>query len=216
MTRKTIIFDFDGTVADTLDAIVRITNRLAIEYGYKPATPDELNRLRNMSSREVVQRSGVSVFKLPLLLRKIRADLQSEIQDISPIPGIKEVLVALTKDGNKLGILTSNSEENARIFLTSHGMQELFSFIYSETNLFGKQTSLRKILRTNKLYPQDVIYVGDETRDIEAAKKIPLKVIAVSWGYNSKEVLAQHNPDFLIDQPSQLLEVLGSLQKIVS
>lgn len=216
MTRKTIIFDFDGTVADTLDAIVRITNRLAIEYGYKPATPDELNRLRNMSSREVVQRSGVSVFKLPLLLRKIRADLQSEIQDISPITGIKEVLVALTKDGNKLGILTSNSEENARIFLTSHGMQELFSFIYSETNLFGKQTSLRKILRTNKLYPQDVIYVGDETRDIEAAKKIPLKVIAVSWGYNSKEVLAQHNPDFLIDQPSQLLEVLGSLQKIVS
>ncbi len=58
---------------------------------------------------------------------------------------------------------------------------------------------------------EEVIYVGDETRDIEAAKKINSKVIAVSWGFNTKEALARHNPDFLIHQPSELLDVMGSL-----
>jgi phosphoglycolate phosphatase len=53
-----------------------------------------------------------------------------------------------------------------------------------------------------------VIYVGDETRDIEAARKIQIQVIAVSWGFNSREVLAEQKPDFLISHPSQLIEVV--------
>jgi phosphoglycolate phosphatase-like HAD superfamily hydrolase len=70
-------------------------------------------------------------------------------------------------------------------------------------------------MKINNLSSEEVIYVGDETRDIEASKKINIKVIAVSWGFNSGEVLAKHNPDFLIHKPSELIEVLRSLQKRV-
>jgi phosphoglycolate phosphatase-like HAD superfamily hydrolase len=100
--------------------------------------------------------------------------------------------------------------------LEIQGLRELFSFIYSGTALFGKHKVLRKFLRKNNLAPEDVIYVGDETRDIEASMKIRIKVVAVSWGFNSAQALAAQNPDFLIHHPRELVEVLGSLQRVVS
>jgi phosphoglycolate phosphatase-like HAD superfamily hydrolase len=68
-------------------------------------------------------------------------------------------------------------------------------------------------LRKESLNPEEVVYVGDETRDIEAAKKSQIKVIAVTWGFNSKQVLAAQNPDFLIDRPEELIKVIESLQE---
>jgi len=213
MSVKVIIFDFDGTLADTLDAVVTITNRLAVEFGYKPTAPEELAQIRNLSSREIVKQSGISIFKIPFLLRKLKADLRNDIQHLNPIVGIKEALIQLKDEGNVLGILTSNSEENVKLFLKKHRMQELFSFIYSETKLFSKHKAISKFLKQNYLTPEDVIYVGDETRDIEASKKIHVKVIAVTWGFNSKEALVKHNPDFLIHQPNELSEVIRIIKK---
>lgn len=216
MSVKVIIFDFDGTLADTLDAVVSITNRLAGEYGYKPTTPDELDQIRNLSSSEIIKQSGISLFKIPFLLRRVTEDLRNDIQKLKPIIGIKDALTQLKEEGITLGILTSNSEENVEIFLENHGMQELFSFVYSETRLFSKHRIIRKFMKKNNLNPEEVIYVGDETRDIEASKRIHIKVIAVSWGFNSREALAKQNPDFLVYKPSELIEVMGSLQQSVS
>ena len=213
MTVKVIMFDFDGTLADTLDTLVTITNRLALEFGYKPTAPEQLAQIRNLSSREIVMQSGISIFKIPFLLKKIKGNLHNEIQYLNSIPGIKEALIQLKYEGNILGILTSNSEENVRIFLNKQGMEELFSFVYSETTLFSKHRIIRKFMKENYLSSEEIVYVGDETRDIESSKKIPIKVIAVSWGFNSREVLAKHKPDFLIHKPSELIEVMGSLQK---
>lgn len=215
MSVKVIIFDFDGTLADTFDALVRISNRLAVEFGYPPTTPEELPKVRNLSSREIVKQSGISVLKLPFLLKRVRESLHNEIQYLNPISDIKETLTQLINEGYFLGILTSNAEENVIPFLKKHGMQGLFSFIYSETSLFRKDKSLKKLMKIKNWSSEEVIYVGDETRDIEASKKINIKVIAVSWGFNSGEVLAKHNPDFLIHKPSELIEVLRSLQKRV-
>lgn len=216
MSKKVIIFDFDGTLADTFDALVVVTNRLALEFGYPPTTPEELPKIRNLSSREIIKQSGVPIFRIPFFLKKIREYLHKDILNLNPIPGIKEALLQLKHEGYCLGILTSNSEENVNLFLKKHGIEDLFSFIYSETSLFSKDKSIRKLMKKNHLTSEEVIYVGDETRDIEASKKINIKVIAVSWGFNSREILTKHNPDSLIHQPSELIEVLGSLQQIVS
>lgn len=216
MSKKVIIFDFDGTLADTLDAFLVITNRLALEFGYPITTPEQLTQLRNLGSREIIQQSGIPIFKIPFFLKKVREYFQESILSLNTIPEIKEALMQLKNDGHCLGILTSNSEENVMLFLKKHGMQDLFTFIHSETSLFGKDKSLRKFMIKNNFFPEEVIYVGDETRDIEASKKIKIKVIAVGWGFNSGEVLAKHNPDFLIVHPSELIEVLQILQPIVS
>lgn len=212
MTVKVIIFDFDGTIADTLDAIVSITNRLALEFGYKQTTLEELAQLKNLNSRQIIDQSGISIFKLPFLIRKVKAELSKEIQTLNPIPGIKEALTELKNQGNSLGIITSNSKDNVMAFLETNNLQELFNFIYSGTT-FGKSKVINKLLKQENISPEEVIYVGDETRDIEAARKSNIKAIAVTWGFNSKQVLAEQSPDFLIHKPNDLIKVIGSLKQ---
>ena len=84
MNQKVIIFDFDGTIADTVDALVTIANRLAVEFGYTQITPEELAMLRNFTSREIIKYSGVSLFKIPFLLKKVKGELKQKIQDFKP------------------------------------------------------------------------------------------------------------------------------------
>ncbi len=210
MTAKVIIFDFDGTIADTLDAIVKISNCLAADFGYKQTSLAEINYLKNLSSREIIKQSGISIFKVPFLVRKVKSELTKEIQYLKPIPCIKEALIEIKEQGEQLFIITSNSKENFILFLEKNNMQDLFDFIYSGATLFGKSKIINNILQQQNINYKQVIYVGDETRDIEAAKKSNIKAIAVSWGFNSQEVLAAQNPDFLIHQPHQLINVIAS------
>lgn len=213
MSVKVIIFDFDGTVADTFDAIVKITNRLSSEFGYKPVTPEELSQIRKMSSREIIKQSGVSIFKLPFILRKLKSELNEQIYFLNFIAGIKETLLELKHRGYQLGIITSNDRENVVGFLKNNYCPDLFDFIYSEANLFGKSKVINKFLKQAKLKRKEIIYVGDETRDIEAAKKSKVPVIAVTWGFNAKEILVRQNPDFSIDYPQQLISAIESLHQ---
>ncbi|HEY9298876.1 MAG TPA: HAD hydrolase-like protein, partial [Phormidium sp.] len=115
MSIKVIIFDFDGTVADTFDALVKITNNLAPEFGYLPATPEEISKIKDLTTREIIQRSGVAIYKLPFLLRKVIAELNSQIHALSPIFGMQTALSELKEQGNKLGIITSNNRENVQV-----------------------------------------------------------------------------------------------------
>ena len=209
---KVIIFDFDGTLADTLNAIVTITNRLAAEFGYKSPTKDELAEIRNLNSWEIIKHSGISIFKVPFLVRKVRKELKNEIQGIRLFPGIKEALLELKTQNNQLGIITSNSKENVLALMERNGLEEIFDFIYTGTTLFGKHKVINKWLKLAKAKPEEVVYVGDETRDIDAAKKAQVKVIAVSWGFNVKAALAERKPDFLIEHPQQLIEVIKNWQ----
>ena len=211
MTAKVIIFDFDGTIADTLDALVSITNRLAVEFGYKPIAQEELALFKTLNSRQIIKHSGISIFQLPFLVRKVKAELNKEIRTLSFIPGIKEVLIELKNQGNSLGIITSNSKENVITFLSEKNLQYLFDFIYSGTKLFGKSKVINKFLKQENIKPEAAIYVGDEIRDIEAARRSEIKVIAVSWGFNSEQVLAEQNPDYLIQNPAELIDAIREL-----
>lgn len=212
MNQKVIIFDFDGTIADTVDALVTIANRLAVEFGYIQISANELTLLRNLTAREIIKYSGVSLLKIPFLVKKVKGELKNKIKELEPIPGIPEALIELQHQGYRLGIITSNSQENVHEFLDCHNLDYLFEFIHSGVTIFGKTTIINNVLRHRQIKPQTVIYVGDETRDIEAAKKANIQVIGVTWGFNSSEILAQQDPDFLINHPSQLLDVVNSIK----
>ena len=205
---KVIIFDFDGTLADTVDILLSITNRLSAEFGFKSATKEELAQLSNLNSWQILQYSGISIFKFPLLIRRLKAELHSEVPHIQLFPGIKEVLLELKKRGFQLGIITSNSKENVLGSLEKNGLQDTFTFIYSGST-FGKHKVINKWLRIENIHTEKVVYVGDEIRDIDAAKKTGIKVIAVGWGFNSQEALAAQNPDFLIERPQELIEIMN-------
>ncbi|MFP4134332.1 MAG: HAD-IA family hydrolase [Halothece sp.] len=206
MDTHLVIFDFDGTIADTKESVISITNRLAPEFGFAPLDEKEIAHFQNLTAKEVIKQSRVCWWQLPFLMKRVRQELKTELKNISPIKGIDTVLETLTQNNNcQLGIITSNSEDNASQFLRQHGLLHCFNFIESSFHVFGKDKVIKRCLHQKNVSPEMVTYVGDETRDIEAAKKSGVRSVAVSWGFNTAEALAKCNPDFLIDQPSELL-----------
>lgn len=208
---KTILFDFDGTLANTLKTVVEIYNKVAPEYNCKTVELEDVSRLQAMTISHLMKEQGISHITLAILLVRVRKELHINIDHVKPFFGIEEQLQTLKKMGYQLGIMSSNSQKNVHTFLESNNMKHLFDFVHTSKNIFGKHTAIKRIISKLSLQTNDVVYVGDETRDIEACKKIGVKIAAVSWGYNLPEVLQAMQPDVLIDEPHSLANCISKL-----
>ncbi len=203
---KTIIFDFDGTIADSYIITFRIYNELAEKYNLKSIPEADISILRTMKPFELLSYFQIPFHKIPFLLFEGRSLFKKYVHELEPISGMKEVLEQLSKK-YKLGILTSNNAENVEYFLKKHKL-ELFAFIHSEKNLFGKDKALNHLLEEHNLEKSKTIYVGDEVRDIQSCQKIDMSIISVAWGFNEVGILGKHNPSYLIQHPEELLNIL--------
>lgn len=211
LCNKTILFDFDGTLANTLKTVVEIYNKVAPEYNCKTVELEDVSRLQAMTISHLMKEQGISHITLAILLVRVRKELHINIDHVKPFFGIEEQLQTLKKMGYQLGIMSSNSQKNVHTFLESNNMKHLFDFVHTSKNIFGKHTAIKRIISNLSLQTNDVVYVGDETRDIEACKKIGVKIAAVSWGYNLPEVLQAMQPDVLIDEPHSLANCISKL-----
>ncbi|MGC1310568.1 MAG: HAD-IA family hydrolase [Phormidesmis sp.] len=207
-----LIFDFDGTIADTLEAIVQITNRIAPEYGYPPTTPEKLKYYQSLSTQEMLRQAEIPLFRLPFLLRRVRREMTTALETVAVAPDLIDTLKDLAAANHRLMIMSSNSCRNIEKFLARHDISDLFESIQGGVGLLSKARVLKRIVQKGGLDFSQVIYVGDETRDIDASKQIGILVAAVSWGFSSREALAAQQPAFLIDHPRQLL---GAAQTLV-
>ncbi len=205
---KYIIFDFDGTLADSVDAALHIYNRVAPEYNCKPIIGEARNLLSAKNPTRYFKEYGVTPFKLFLLIFRVRKELGKHMHEIPLIEGIEKSLRSLKNAGYRLGILTSNSKKNVENFLSHNQLTDVFSFIYSGRHLFGKDKVIGKIIRKERLVDGGIAYVGDETRDVLAMKKIHIPVIAVSWGLSPAMKLETLHPSRLIHHPDELTPTL--------
>ena len=208
MKKNVLVFDFDGTIADTFQYILNLSNEMASEFNFKEIHPNEVEGMKDKTSQEVIKHLGVPIMKIPLIVAKAKEALQKEIAQIEPVEGLKEILAQLKSFGYTMGILTSNSTNNVHKFLKIHDL-DFFDFISSTSKIWSKNTSLNKLIKKEGLQTEDIIYIGDETRDISAAKKAGVKVAAVTWGYNSEKALEEHKPDYLVNFPEELLKICG-------
>lgn len=200
----TIVFDFDGTLVESVKAMIEIVNNLSDVYGFKKVKESEINSFRKNGSREMIKKLGIPLIKLPKILFEIRKGLNKRIGTLDSVKDIPKIIRSLNKRGYRLGILTSNSSNNVKSFLRRNNL-EYFDFIHSESNLFGKD----KVLKRLKVRLNNLVYVGDETRDVEAGKKCGVKVVAVTWGLSTKEPLFKSRPDWLISDPNELLTIFS-------
>ena len=205
---KLLIFDFDGTIADTLDAGVTILNKLAVEFGFRPLHPKDLERVRDMRTRQLMKFLGIPARKMSRIARRGSEELYACIHSIQPLPGMPEPLRELQTLGFALGIITSNTEVNVQIFLRSHGL-DLFDFVRCSSKLLGKARMIRSVIRRQHVRAADILFVGDETRDIEAAKKAGIRIAAVTWGYNSRRSLEAMKPHFVFESPKEFVAMLA-------
>lgn len=206
MKTTLLIFDFDGTIADTHRYLIEISNRLSQEFNYNTILPEEIDELKNKTSKEVITYLKVPLLKIPAIVAKAKSEFQKNMDALKPIAGLKEILYELKSLGIGLGVLSSNSMDNVTKFLKAHDL-DIFDFIDTTSKIWSKNISLKNLIQKKGLAKNDVIYVGDEIRDITAARKLGVKVAAVSWGYNSASALKGYQPDFLIKHPPELLTI---------
>lgn len=202
---KVLIFDFDGTVADTFQAGYEILNKLSVEFGFRRLERDQLEQARDMRTMQLTKFLGIRTTKMRRIAKRGSEELHQRIDSIKPFPEIPEILRELHARGYTLGIISSNTEENVKVLLRNHDL-ELFSFIRCSSKLLGKARDIKKVIKLHKLEPEDFYFIGDETRDIEAAAKAGIRIAAVTWGYNSRRALEALCPDRLFTQPQELLE----------
>ncbi len=201
---KTLIFDFDGTIADVMKSHMFFVNELAKELQLPEFSESEIQVLRGKTLPQLMKEYSISWFKLPFLIKKAK-ELQAQTRDILvPVQGMVETLVELHKKGVKMGILTSNSKDTVEYFLDKFKLA-YFDFLISDSSIFGKDRKIKKLLNERNLMQEEVIYVGDEVRDVEACKKCGIPCVSVSWGLNSRELLVKNNPYKIIDKAEELL-----------
>lgn len=221
MAFKLVVWDFDGTIADSLPSAVSIFNRLAPEMGFRRL--EDVDAARTMPTRELMRRHGISLWRLPRLVRRYQAAVAEEADRMRLVAGVADLIKAVAATGVRQGILSSNREDNIRRTLRAHGAEGHFAFVIGYPRLFGKGKALRRVVRAEgggfwrklrelpaagRLDRGEVLYVGDEVRDIDAARKAGVKVAAVTWGFHTAEFLRSGRPDFVVSDARELLELV--------
>ncbi|MDY7230599.1 HAD-IA family hydrolase [Hyalangium rubrum] len=206
-----VVFDFDGTIANSLRVMVSLYNQIAEKYGYTPMLDSDLAHLRKLSIMDRCRKLGVPVLRLPSLVLEAKRRYREVGGTVEAYEGMIPVLQELRRQGVSVGIISSNSQETIEKFLERNSARSLVHSISCSSNLFGKDKMISRYLKTFSLSPEQVLYVGDEHRDVEACKKTKLRIVAVTWGADSVELLGQAGPDFLAHQPADIVERVKQL-----
>jgi phosphoglycolate phosphatase len=203
MPRPFVIFDFDGTIADSFTESLAAYNRVAPRLRLRPVGEHEVAALRRMSAGQLMQALGVPMWKLPRLMIAVRADLHDHFHSVRPVGNIAESLRVLSATGYHLAMVTSNSEENVHQFLKRHHIAD-FQTIVAGSSIFGKATRLRHLIKSVQADRSTTAYIGDTVPDIRAAREAGTSAIAVAWGFSDRAPLLAEGPDALIESTEHL------------
>ncbi len=189
-TKNLLLFDFDGTIADTAAIVLEVGNEVLSEYGLKTVSADEVDALRSKTARELMREFKIPIRRVPAMVASIRKALKERIDIVEPVDGMIELIEELSeKEDVELAVLSSNSLENIVFFLNKYKFRDRFSFMYGDVGVFTKYTKIRSVARREGKGAR-VLSIGDEIRDVEAARIARVDSISVAWGMNSADRLA--------------------------
>lgn len=202
MAPRLLIFDFDGTLADSWPWFLGTLDGTAARFGLRPVTPEQVEALRRQDSHAVMRALGVPLWKVP----RIAAHLKREATTAPApplFPGIPALLRRLTAQGVVISVASSNTEAQIRRTLGPE-LCSLIRHVAPEASLFGKAARFARILRATGIPASEAMAIGDEARDIEAARGAGVAAGAVSWGFACPSLLSARAPDALFETPDAI------------
>jgi phosphoglycolate phosphatase len=201
------IFDFDGTLADSLPWLRASFHDMIARFNLTPVPAEEMDGLRGMTAREIMARLNVSKLQLPAIVSDMRKRKLAAASEISLFSGIPAMLTDLQGRGIQTAIVSSDSEASVRQVLGP--ATSLITRFDCGAALFGKHWKFRRVARKLGIKPSETICIGDEIRDIEAAKAAGMDSGAVTWGYALPAALQAAGPTYLFDSLNEMSERLA-------
>jgi phosphoglycolate phosphatase len=205
---KLVIFDFDGTLADSFPWLISVMDELADRFKFKRLDKNQIETLRGYDARKLIKEYRVPFWRIPSIGKHIRNLMSENIHSIRMFEGIPALLQSLAEQGAVLAVLSSNSCQNIHQVLGPENTA-LISYYECGVAIFGKPAKIRKLLKISGVQPDEAILIGDEIRDLEAARAVPIASGAVSWGYARVEALQAHAPSEFFDSVSEIVEKIG-------
>lgn len=208
-----VVFDFDGTIADSWGEVHSIYDELKEQLDLPRWNALELRALGRMMPVDILRSLSIPFWRMPKIIRSVRQALCDRIDAIQPFPHVREAIATLRAAGCLCGIVSSNSRQNVTSFLGRHDL-EGFESIACDVHPFGKASTLRRLRVGDPSDSRLVLYVADEIRDVLAAGRAGVRSIAVSWGYGERSALVSTGADFIVDDPREIAPLVFSMWRI--
>jgi len=222
---KCVIFDLDGTIAQTNELIFSTFNYIAKKYTGRTFTPEEITKqffgppeeagirkLLGLSNDENVRRNFEEVAKVAV--NEFYSYYESNHDRAKVYEGIRELLSFLKAMGLKLAIFTGKGKVTTSITLKKLGLESFFDVVITGDDVkFHKPSGegIKKILEIFNLTPDEAILVGDAVSDVRASKDAGVKIISALWDSYGKGEVMDLKPDFVVHSVAELRELIEKL-----
>jgi phosphoglycolate phosphatase len=200
-----VIFDLDGTLADSFPWFLSVLNTVAREFRFREVAEDDIEPLRHGSVHDILRKLEVPLWKVPRIATRMRAMKRADMAHIPLFAGVDAMLRALSDAGVTLALVSSDNEANVRDLL-GEANAALISHFACGASLFGKAAKFKRVIREAGVVAGATIAIGDEIRDIEAARTAGIACAAVTWGYAAPDALRAHEPDVVFEKMEEIAE----------
>lgn len=205
---KHVVFDFDGTIANTTPLIPEIINEVLTQFNKPILSQDDLSRFMNMHWKDAVKEYGIKWRHLPKYALSAQKIMQNKLDDVALFDNMKELIEHLSEKYTT-NIISLNSKENIEYVIDKHNINSIEN-VFSTRGKITKKKILKKYMKQFNIKKHEMLYIGDELGDIEACKKHDIKVVAVTWGIDNRETLSSANPDYIADSPSDIAGIVAA------
>ena len=207
----TFVFDVDGTLLDTLDDLVVLTNDALAEFNLPPRTREEINSYVGNGVKALMYQAvpeGTPQDVADACLARWKENYGTYPNDLTkPYPGIPALLAELRRRGCKLGVLSNKFDAGVQEVVGVY-LPGLFAVAHGESADIPRKPDPTGLLRTIEelgSVPERTVYVGD----VAVARNAGTYAVGVTWGYHEAERLRAAAADLVIDDPRALLDLLG-------
>lgn len=213
MKAKLLIFDLDGTLADTLETIRDAVNMCFDRFGYEKQSYEQIrlkvgNGVRSLITLALPENAEISDECFDEIMEYFRGCYLLTHDKIDGCyEGLYEVITKLRTMGYKLAVLSNKPDNLVQGIVKKLFPEDFFVFVAGQTELPRKPdpTVPLMIAREQGMELENCYFIGDSEVDVQTARNSGMHAVAVSWGFRDRDVLESSEPDIIIDTPAELL-----------
>ena len=215
MTKKIFIFDYDGVIADSLDMCIEAFNVLKDKYGFSgELTKEGIAKLPHVTAEAAFGLLGVKEEDIPRYTGEIREQLRNNAEKAEIFDGIGDIFKIVKGAGAYLAVNTSNDSGTVKRRLQMSGLAGLPDYIVGSDTPGNKSEKIKHIMEKFSGEAENTYMIGDSMGDITEGRKAGVHTIAVTYGWQPREILEGVNPEYICGTMDELKALVQKKSRV--